>query len=537
MFSLFSFLPNLIFSLFWALPSFANIKPLSKIEQKHALAKIYASYKMGNYHKTIHDLKPYLSDPELGPTLYYLQAICHTRLQSFNPAVESFDQAIRAGHKSKDLQYEYGQALYALELYPDSKKAFAASIKARHMIDSSLYYLGYINEKMNQKTKAKRYYKKMLSFKGTRSELKQSAHLGMARLLLAQAEATQRPEVYVEKYVISELEDGIEINPKSSVSPELLKMKSEVMKKYDLLGYRMKNGRLLPRKQYSAKITQSTQYDTNVVSESDETTRQALEKSSWYSKTEVKGDYFFPWQGQLVLTPSLRAYDQRYLDRDHSNIYSNDVDSITPKLELSWDHTLFSKAATAYVFSEYNYTTKDYSGVKKNKYFADSWTFGIGEKFNFFDFGRSSLEIKIKDYQNYAPSASADTTTLLATQSISLPWEHLVVAMFNLDFVRYSDSQKDNDIYLTRVDYIWQDIYWGMILNPALAITFTDTKEQSSTRGTEVTYNPSIKLSKSFIKDHLELECEWGFTQTTSDDEANYEYDKHTAGLNISIKL
>lgn len=517
--------------------SFALNKPLSMIDQKQALAKIFVTYKSGDYYKAIDELTPYLSNSELAPTLYYLQGICHSRLQSFGPAVKSFDKAIRSGYKAKDLQYEYGQALYTLERYQDAKKAFAASIRNRHMTDSSLYYLGYINEKIDQKTKAKRYYNKMLTLKWIRPELKQSAHLGLARILLAQAEATQKPEQHVEKYVITELDEGIEIDSKSQISLELLKMKSDVMKKYDLLGYKMKNGRTLPRKRYSAQVMQNTQYDTNVVSESDETTRQAVEKASWFSKTEIQGSYFFPWNGLFVLTPSLRAYNQLYLDRDHSNIYANDINSITPKLELAWEHTLFSKMGTAYIFSEYNYVNKDYTGTKDKKYFADSWTYGIGEKLYLFDVGRSSFEIKVKDYQNYAPAASSDTTTFLATQSISLPWEHLIVAMFNLDFVRYSSSRKDNDIYLTRVDYIWQDIYWGMTLNPAFAITFTDTKEQSPTRGTEVTYNPSAKLSKSFIQNHLTTEFEWGFTQTTSDDEANYEYDKHVVGLNLTLAL
>ena len=502
-----------------------------------ALANIFVTYKNGNYSKVIEEIAPLLNDPELGSTLYYLQAICYSRLQEFDKAAPSFDQAIRSGNRAKDLQYEYGQALYAMEKYVPAKKAFAASIRNRYMQGSSLFYLAYINEQLHLYTKSKRYYSKMLTLNWIKPELKQSAHLGLGRILLAQAEATNEAEVGVEDYVIPELDEGIDIDDRSLIAPDLQKLKAQLMKKYDLLGYRMKNGRTLARRRYNASVTQNTQYDTNVVNESDVTTRKALQVSSWYSKTEVQGDYYFPWAGIIAITPSLRAYDQIYLDRDHSNIYANDNYSITPKTEVSWDHSLFHKMGTAYSSIEYNYTGKDYNGMKDNQYYAHSWTYGLGEKLYVFDFGRSSLEVKRKDYQSYTASSNSDTTTFILTQSATMPWGHVLIGMENIDLVRYSNPHKDNNIYLTRFDYLILDLYWGITLNPAFAVTFTDTKEQKAIRGTEVTYNPSLKASKLFVQKHVGLEFEYNYIQNTSDDPINYEYDKHTVGLNLSVQI
>ena len=502
-----------------------------------ALADIFVNYKNGNYHKVIEEITPLLSDPELEGTLYYLQAICYSRLQDFDKAIQSFDHAIRSGNRAKDLQYEYGQALYAMEKYVPAKKAFAASIRNRHMQGSSLFYLAYINEQLRLYTKSKRYYSKMLTLNWIKSELKQSAHLGLARILLAQAEATNEAEIGVEDYVIPEIDEGLEIDGHSVIAADLQKLKAQLMKKYDLLGYRMKNGRTLARRRYNASISQSTQYDSNVVNQSDITTRKALEVASWYSKTEVQGDYYFPWEGIIVLTPSLRAYDQVYLDRDHSNIYANDNYSMSPKTEVSWDHSFFQKIGTAYSYIEYNYTGKDYNGTKDYQSYAHSWTYGLGEKLNAFDFGRSSIEVKRKDYQSYTASSNSDTTTVLLTQAATLPWNHVLIGMENIDFVRYSNPHKDNNIYLTRLDYLILDLYWGITLNPAFAITFTDTKQQKATRGTEVTYNPSLKASKLFVQKHVSVEFEWNYIQNKSDDPVNYEYDKHTLGLNLSVQI
>lgn len=59
----------------------------------------------------------------------------------------------------------------------------------------------------------------------------------------------------------------------------------------------------------------------------------------------------------------------------------------------------------------------------------------------------------------------------------------------------------------------------------ALAITITDTKANKETRGTEVSLNPSVDLSKE-INEKMKLSVNYDFSRNKSK-HTDYDYKKH----------
>ena len=62
-------------------------------------------------------------------------------------------------------------------------------------------------------------------------------------------------------------------------------------------------------------------------------------------------------------------------------------------------------------------------------------------------------------------------------------------------------------------------------LGLAMATTITDTKEQKATRGTELTFNPSVDLARE-LSASSRISINYDFTKNKSDD-TNYSYSKH----------
>jgi len=513
-----------------------NSQAYGSIAQDSGLADVYTQYKMGDYETALDKLNALMGDEDLRATVFYMKGLCHSKLQEYGKSVANFKRAIRSGSDAKDLYYEYGQALFATKNYSKAKMAFVKSIRNRHLQDTSLFYLGYVSQTQKQYGKAKKFYRKLIRYSYAKKDLIQASHFNIAKIYLAQAEKTPYPAAAVEKYVIPALNTALGIDEKSLTSTDIRKKKYAVMKKYDLLGYKLANGRMLSRQRWALSAIQSTTYDSNVVQEADQTTLRATQKSSWSSKSTASASWEQPIKKRLVVTPSISAFYQHYFDRTHSNIYQNDQYGFTPVLEASYEHTLFKKPGSLIFTGTYDYLAKDYKAKKKKLFFSRSYTFSIGEKFNLFDIGFTQFVVSRKDYNSYRTSSDSKTTTVSLNQAATMPWwdGHLMLATLYGDFNRYSSRSQNTNDYGARIDYFVQDVYYGITVGPYFTLILTDTMSQDKTRGMEKSYNPGIKANKTWL-DHFTTEIDYNYVNKTSKDKKNYDYTEHMIAFNLSF--
>ena len=115
---------------------------------------------------------------------------------------------------------------------------------------------------------------------------------------------------------------------------------------------------------------------------------------------------------------------------------------------------------------------------------------------------------------------------MIGDQTIALPNQHLIIALFEADFVdNYNNSSTNTDSYLLRFDYLIPEILPKYTLAFAMATTVTDTKTQKSSRGTEFTFNPSLDLSKE-INEKMKISINYDFTKNKSK-LSDYSYQKN----------
>ena len=99
------------------------------------------------------------------------------------------------------------------------------------------------------------------------------------------------------------------------------------------------------------------------------------------------------------------------------------------------------------------------------------------------------------------------------------------MGLFEADFIdNFNAPSTNTNTFLFRLDYIIPEIVPTYTLSAAFAATMTDTLEQKDTRGTEVSWNPSIDIAKD-LTDKSKISFNYDYTKSTSDS-PDYSYGK-----------
>ena len=161
---------------------------------------------------------------------------------------------------------------------------------------------------------------------------------------------------------------------------------------------------------------------------------------------------------------------------------------------------------------------------------------GIWESYNYFSTVDTSFKIKRKKFTGENEAISNNTTSISGDQTISLANQHLLIALLEADFINnFNNTITNTDTYLARFDYLVPEIMPKYTLGIALAVTITDTKEQKATRGTELSLNPSIDLSKE-INEKMKLSINYDYTKNKSK-LSDYDYKKHVFSTEFRISF
>jgi tetratricopeptide (TPR) repeat protein len=501
--------------------------------EKMVMAKALALYKKGDYPQAIVELSR-IQSRDLQAARLYLKGLSHSRLQQFDKASKTFIRALKAKSIERDIYYELGQSQYASNELESARQSFKKSFKKGYKKATSLYYMAYISQILEEYVKAKKYYSQLTKMDNIEKNLKQIAQFQLAEVLTSLNRQKSDKREIVKKYIMPQYKKALNIDETSNLAIDIEKRIKELNIKYRLDPRIMINGRKLPKSPYTLRFFQKFSYDDNVTLETDLPTTTPTQKDSFIFDSFLLLRYQYAWHNRYVVSPELKSGSKFYGDRNNGDIYQNDSFYLAPSLKTRLEHTMFGKMASFLFEIQHNVTNRDRKKIKNRIFYGRSTTYVLGEQFRYFKFGNTAFRFKYKSYQSYDSSLDYGATTFQVNQTIIRSNGHIGMIIFINDLTRMdANSSSDTDSYMFRGDYIIPNYFKGYDLHFGFALTLLDTKMQSVTRGLETTINPSIELSRKINK-NLAYSLLWEYTKNNSDEKI-YTYEKQA--LTFQLKL
>ncbi len=496
------------------------------------LEDFYVYFKTGKYQKAVEALQLIRGTRSFESTRSYLMALCFKNMQQYDKAIAFFKLAIRDGNSSKDLFFEYGQTLFAENDLEKAKRAFNISFKKGYKSSYSLYYISYISELLEDHPNTKKNYIQLIKDKNADVGLRQFAYFKLSQFVYERVKGKFYVPSYIERFVAPLMIKGIELDPSSSTASDMRVKYDEILLKHQMHPLLMMNGRMLSRKGLSLFVTQQYKVDDNVTLQSDapalaSTTSNA---SSWISNTEVFLSRRYLGGRRFIITPEVRLNYVHYGESENIEIAQNDSYSLTPALRGSYEFSWNKKVASLLFEAEYDYTARDKYQEGKRSFFGRSTTFTIGLQRAFFDNGDTTIRLKKRELSSFSESISGPTTSLSLDQLWIRKNGHILIGLISMDSYRPNSSFNATDSFFLRGDYLIPRLLLGIDLNLSTSLTMLDTKEQSSTRGTEKTLDLGLRLVKR-INNRIRLAGFMNKISNNSADEENFSYSKQTYGL------
>jgi tetratricopeptide (TPR) repeat protein len=501
------------------------------------LTQAFKLYKQGHYQQSLESLKNVKGNSEILGTRFYLEGVIQNKLQNYQEAILALNKARKRANKAEDLSYQLGQAYYANNDLEKAQRSFQSSFDGQYKAPESLYYVAHIAQLLEKYKMAKIKYKQITKLKQSPASLKQISYFQLGESLLSMAEEKKENTHLIKKFVLPSMRKAAKLLPKSSMVGEIEKRIKEIEKQYGLDPNVMKNGKILPKTRYKFSFGHEVKYDNNITLSTDLPTSQATQKDSFIHTTSLSGNYLFSFKNRHTSKPSLKLKNVYHTNRDDSTVFQNDSATYTPKIENTYEHMLKGKQASFLYDLEYSYISRDHQGIKNREYYSRALTFGIGEKFNYFSLGASTIKLKYKNYSGHQDSLNNKTKTISMDQTIVTKSGKLWILFFQTDIIDvYNNVTDSTNNFLFRTDFLWPEFYPKYLLNTALAVSFLDTKLQKATRGTEKTINPSIKMTKSINK-KLSMVIAYEFTKNISKQTDSFSYTKHVTSMEIKYKF
>ncbi len=522
--------------------AFAQDEKSAQIQEasKEALfKKSYELFTSGRYNATLDELnivertldQDHKSSKAQKGLVAYWKGITYNRTQDFFKAIESFDKSLSLNFDPIDINYEYGQALFAAQKLQEARLQFRESLKKRFKRAISLYYIAYISKEVGDKKKAVTFYQAIQKLPAEEiKEVAQASEMQIGDIYLEQAE--KHPDSFraVESYVLPQYKKALKSDPDSELAQIIEKKIVDLQKKYDLILLRMRNGRPTLNPPYFLRLAQEISNDSNVTFTPEETTTASSDKSSLYSKTDVMGRYTFYIRNMISIAPELRMNYTYYAKRT-SDIYRNDNYLIAPAVRMYYEHTLFKKPASTLLDFEHSYVERDIDAQKKLKYASRSNGVMIGERFNYFDAGESILRFKYRKFESYNSNSNSNTKSFVYEQVKSFK-QNLLLFYSSYDMTRVDDESFDTNGLTLRGDLIFAPYKNWFTPSVGFGLTLTDPINNKDGRGMEKLYNPSLRLARLFGK-RMRGSFKVDYSKNDSKDKANFAYTKTIYGFEL----
>lgn len=468
---------------------------------------------------------------------YYFLGISQSRLEQYDPAAKSLIKAIKLGSKRSDIFYEVGQAHYGNNDLPTAQKYFSLSAKKGFKPSVSLYYVAYSSQILEDYEKAKTYYAKMLKQKGASNEYLQIANYQLGEILLELATKKENTKELVVKHVMPRYDKAFSIDKKSRLAADIKARKKEITRRYGLDPNQLVSGKMFPKKRHRLTLSQSYKYDNNITLTTNQPSVQATKKDSYIYETNAGAAYSFLFKQRYILTPGINVKYVKHSDRETPSVYEDDRYEIKPSIKNRLDHKIGKKTGTFTLDYKWDYAARDKYQQKSLGKYSTGKTLSIGEKIGFFRFGDTGISYSSGGTSYYDPTLDYDLTSWTITQTVVRPTGNLFLLMANVSESRFKVAPaNDSDTTMLRVDYIVPKFANQYTFHVGFSVTFLKVLATQATTGTEKTYSPSLKLSKS-VRPNVKLALSYDYSKKVSDAGENSEYTKHATGFEISASF
>lgn len=294
--------------------------------------------------------------------VYYWKGMSYARLSDYEFAEKFFRKALQVKFTTKDIYYEYGQVLYVIEDYKKARVAFKKSFKQGYKRGVSLYYIAFISQELKDDKKAVNFYKMVEKLpEDEKKDVLQAARMQIADIYLKKIEKLPDSFKDVEKYVIPQYKKALSFNEETPLAEQIKIKIEELQRKYELVLFRMRNGRLTSRPPYYLRANVLYGIDNNVTALS-ETAKEDLDENQYashYMTTGVFGRYSFYPNSIFSYAPEINARMTKYSETtDEIKVLNNY--SINTSLNINYEHIYNEAAATFFIDLDYTYNA-DYA--------------------------------------------------------------------------------------------------------------------------------------------------------------------------------
>lgn len=515
----------------WALPLFGQevVTPspqISEAGESRLFSKAAELFSDGKYRATVEELtsleKKTKTKSDKG-LVFYWKGIAYNRLQDFPKAIENFQKSLGVDYAPSDIHYEYGQALFASEKYPEARLQFRESLKKKFKRAVSLYYIAYISKEMGDKKKAVTFFQAIDKLGKEGDEVRQAAQVQIGDIYLEQIEKSRDAFSSVDKYVIPQYKQALAIDEDSPLAPVIKDKIRELQKKYDLILFKMRNGRPVQDPPYFFRVATEVGQDSNVTFAPTETTVSSSDQSSLYARADFLGRYTFYYKNFLSFSPEFRANRTHYFNRI-PEIYRNDNYLLAPAIRTSYEYTLWDKPASHLFDYEYSEARRDVKAKKELEFSSRSHALMLGERFNLFSIGESIIRLRHRLFESY-DDASDSTTTSFILEQVAGFGDYVFLFYLGYDQTKVNSSIFNTNSLTFRTDVILPRV--GDLFTPTVGIGFTkvDPVNDKSARGDELLINPNVRLSRTLGK-RWRANAKYDYQDYDSKDKARFAYKK-----------
>lgn len=467
----------------------------------------------------------------LRPFIKYWKGVSASRSNEFPLAVKSFKEALALKYDSDDIHYQYGQALFAMDLYREARIEFEKSLKKKYKPDVSLYYMGYISGELRDYKKAYKYFKEIEKLPQEDSkEVLQASRMQIGDILLAKT--VDHPDEFrvVEEHVIPQYESALKVNKSSNLAPILREKIFTLQRKYDLLLFQLRNGRPVLRPPYFLKISQELGLDSNVIFNPNEAAISRSKQSSEYTRTDVFGRYTFYLEDFISITPEIRSFNLYHFNRAPA-IHRNDTRAYTAAIRTAFEHDVKGRPAATLFDLDYNETYRDILQKKKLKYNSSFYSAMIGERLSLWDRGETIGRLRYRKFDSYNELFGSETYSASIEQIVSFEKETFLFYA-SYDRTRVDLKFFDTNSFTLRTDLIISRFHDVVVPIIGLGFSRIDPINDPSGRGVETLINPSARFIRKLGKNWNAI-LKYDYQKYDSDDTQSFAYRKTVYGLEL----
>ena len=355
----------------------------------------------------------------------------------------------------------------------------------------SLYYIAYISQELKDYKRAVTFYNLIEKLsEEDKKDVIQAARMQVGDIYLIQVERQRDPFKGVESYVIPQYEKALQYDEESKLAGEIKSKIENLQRRYELILFRMRNGRPTARPPYyiRANVLYGTNDNVTSITEDDKTADGVEEEdyASTYTQVGFFSRYSFYPSSSFSYAPEFSTQMTKY-NSDSTSILPFNSYFVKGALKMNYEHLYRKLPATFFMDLDYTYNADDADADEE--FAASDNTYGItlSEEVQFWDNNPSTFRFRFENV------AAEEETNLRSVMSLS--YEQIVLlsktTLFfynNYAVTTYTEAETSNTTALTtRLDAIFPTFY--KLFNPTLYVSLlsTDYPDFTEDRTTQLT--------------------------------------------------